>query len=120
MPRIAFTVPILPGKQSEIVRALRKYKLDLDGAHKAIGVTQWLKYVRGDDYFELIDWTTKPLATLLNEYMARPEMAEFLKEIVPCLSLPAIPAGSNVGEVFAAFVESRSFDQAYALVGPPS
>ncbi len=50
MPRIVFTIPIMPDKSEECVRLLKKYKADLDKAHRAVGCTQWAKYVRDSEY----------------------------------------------------------------------
>ncbi len=54
MPRIAFTIPIMPGKQEECVRLLKKYKAELDKAHQAVGATQWVKFIHRDEYFEMV------------------------------------------------------------------
>ena len=78
MPRIAFTIPIMPGKQQECVRLLEKYKEELDQAHEAVGAVQWCKFVDRDEYVEFIDWEGRSFADLLRDYLSRPEMQEFL------------------------------------------
>ena len=50
MPRITFTVPILPGRQDEVVRLLAKYKKQLEGAHAAVDAVQWFIFVDRDEY----------------------------------------------------------------------
>ena len=120
MPRIAFTIPIMPGKQEECVRLLKKYKAELDKAHQAVGATQWVKFIHRDEYFELVDWKGRPMAAMLKEYLARPEMAAFLKEIGPHVVLPTAPPGKNQNDLTAQFIEGRAFSQAYHLAEPPA
>jgi len=120
MPRIAFTIPIMPGKQEECVRLLKKYKAELDKAHQAVGATQWVKFIHRDEYFELVDWKGRPMVAMLKEYLARPELQKFIGEIGPCLLIPAAPAGKDATEALAEFLQGRSFTQAYAFVPPPA
>ena len=120
MPRIAFTIPITPGKQDECVRLLKKYKAELDKAHQAVGATQWVKFIYRDEYFELVDWKGRPLAAMLKEYLARPELQKFISEIGPCLLMPSAPPGKEAADVIAEFLQGRAFNQAYAFVPPPA
>ena len=122
MPRIAFTLPVMPGKQEECIRLLKKYKADLDKAHKAVGCSQWVKYItNGGEYFEFIDWKgARSFRQLLEEYLARPEMTVFLKEIGPHVVLPTAPPGKNQNDLTAQFIEGRAFSQAYHLAEPPA
>ena len=118
MPRIAFTIPIMPGKQELCVKLLQKYKAQLDKAHEAVGATQWFKFVDRDEYVEVIDWAGKTFVELVREYLARPEMEEFLGEITPHLMVPYAPDGEV--EVTVAFLEGRAMNQAYAQKAPPA
>ena len=120
MPRIAFTIPIMPGKQEECVHLLKKYKAELDKAHQAVGATQWVKFIHRDEYFELVDWKGRTMAAMLKEYLARPELQKFLVEITPCLLLPPTPAGKDPADATAEFLQGRAFNQAYAFVPPPA
>ena len=120
MPRIAFTIPIMPGKQGECIRLLQKYKKELDQAHKAVGTTQWCKFIDRDEYVEFIDWKGRSFVDLLRDYMARPELAKFLEEISPCVILPAAPEGKDAIEATAEFLEGRAMNQSYALTPPPA
>ncbi len=120
MPRLVFTIPIMPGKSQECVRLLKKYKPELDKAHKAVGCTQWAKYVRGDEYLEIIDWKGRPFVAMLKEYLAYPALKKFLDEITPCVLLPPTPPGCDPTETLAEFLQGRAFTQAYHLVEPPA
>jgi hypothetical protein len=120
MPRIALTIPIMPGKQEQVVKLLHKYKAQLDKAHEAVGATQWLKFVDRDEYVEVIDWAGKTFLELLREYMAHPEMKDFLGEMVPSLMVPAAPEGVDEDEYTAIFLEGRAMNQAYAQKAPPA
>ena len=119
MPRIAFTIPVMPGKQEECVRLLKKYKKELDQAHEAVGAAQWCKFIDRDEYVEFIDWQGKTFLELLREYMERPEVQEFLGEITPHVMVPAAPEGVDGAEFTAAFLEGRAMNQAYAQKPPP-
>lgn len=119
MPRIAFTIPIMPGRQDECIRLLGKYKRDLDKAHQAIGATQWVKLIDRDEYVEFVEWRGKSLEDLLREYLARPELQAFLKEISPHVMTPAAGAGEDAIAVTARFLEGRAMREAYCLVPPP-
>ena len=119
MPRIAFTIPIMPGKQEECIRLLGKYKKELDEAHEAVGAIQWCKFIDGDDYVEFVDWEGRSFVDMLREYLARPEMQTFLGEITPVLMLPAAAEGKDPVEAAAEFLESRAMNQAYAQKPPP-
>jgi len=120
MPRIAFTIPVMPGKQEECVKLLQQYKAQLDKAHEAVGATQWCKFMDRDEYVEFIDWSGKTFVELLREYLAHPEMQEFLGEITPHVMVPAAPEGEDEVEFTAKFLEGRAMNQAYAQKSPPA
>jgi len=120
MPRIAFTIPVMPGTQAECARLLKKYKKQLDQAHEAVGATQWCKFIYRDEYVEFIDWKGRPFADMLRDYLARPEIQEFLKEIGPHVQTPVAGPGQDQIQVLARYLEGRSMDQAYAQKSPPA
>lgn len=119
MPRIAFTIPIMPGKQDECVRLLAKYKGELDKAHQAIGATQWVKLIDRDEYVEFLEWRGKSFEELLREFFDRPEVQDFLKEITPHVMVPQAAEGEDPVAVTANFLRGRSMREAYCLVPPP-
>jgi len=120
MPRIAFTIPIMPGKQDECDRLLRKYKKELDQAHEAVGAVQWCKFIDRDKYVEFIDWEGRSFVDMLRVYLARPELGEFLVEITPVLMIPAAPEGKDAVEATAEFIQGRAMNQSYAQKPPPA
>ena len=120
MPRIVFTVPILPGRQLEVVRLLKKYKRELDEAHEAVDSTQWFIFVDRDEYVEMIEWAGRSFVELLRLYFDHPDLADFFAEAGPQLLMPPVPEGADAVEVIAAFLESRAMEQAYAQVPPPA
>lgn len=119
MPRIAFTIPIMPGKQDECVRLLEKYKKDLDKAHQEIGATQWIKLIDRDEYVEFVEWRGKSFEELLRDFFARPEVQEFLEEISPHVMVPLVEEGEDDVTVTAQFLQGRAMREAYRLVPPP-
>ena len=120
MPRIAFTIPIKPGKQELCVKLLQQYKTQLDKAHEAVGATQWLKFVDRDEYVEIIDWAGKTFVELVREYLADPEIEEFLGKMTAQLLVPVASEGEDEDEVLAMFLEGRAMNQAYAYKAPPA
>jgi hypothetical protein len=107
--------------QNECVRLLKKYKKDLDKAHAAVGATQWCKFIYRDEYVEFVDWKgPRPWVAVLRDYLARPEMKEFLAEIGPHVMTPVAKVGEDQNEVLAKFLEGRSMVQAYAQTPPPA
>ena len=119
MPRIAFTIPIMPGRQEECIRLLKKYKEELDQAHKAVRTTQWCKFIDRDEYVEFVDWKGCSFIELLRDYLARPELEDFLSDIGPNLIMPAADEGEDQAEVLTRFFEGRAMNQAYAQGSPP-
>ena len=119
MPRIAFTIPIMPGKQDECVRLLARYKGDLDRAHQAIGATQWVKLIDRDEYVEFVEWRGKSFEEMLRELFARPELEDFLEEITPHLMVPQVGEREDAVVVTARFLQGRAMREAYCLVPPP-
>ena len=115
MPRITFTVPILPGRQDEVVRLLAKYKKQLEGAHAAVDAVQWFIFVDRDEYVELIEWAGRSFVDVLRIYFATPGLADFFAEAGPLLLMPPVPEGEDAVDVIAAFLEGRSMVEAYAL-----
>jgi hypothetical protein len=121
MPRIAFTIPIMPGKQQECISLLQRYKRELDEAHAAVGATQWCKFIDRDEYVEFIDWQgDKPFVGLLREYLAHPAMQEFLGLITPHVMVPPAPEGRDETQFTAEFLQGRAMNQAYAQTPPPA
>lgn len=120
MPRIAFTIPIMPGRQEECVKLLQQYKTQLDKAHEAVGATQWCKFIDRNEYVEFIDWQDKSFVELLREYLDRPDVQEFADKIGPHLMIPAAAEGEDQIEVLARFLEGRAMNQAYAQKPPPA
>lgn len=120
MPRIAFTIPVMPGKQQECVRLLEEYKKELDQAHEAVGALQWCKFIDRNEYVEFIDWEGRSFVELLRDYLARPEMQEFLAKITPHIIVPPAPEGKDEVEATAEFLQGRAMTQAYAQKAPPA
>jgi hypothetical protein len=119
MPRIAFTIPIMPGRQEQCVKLLQENKAQLDKAHEAVGAVQWCKFVDRDEYVEFIDWSGKTFVELLRECLARPDVEKFADKIGPYLMIPAAAEGEDQIEVLAQFLNGRAMNQAYAQQPPP-
>ncbi len=119
MSRIAFTIPIRPGRQEECARILAKYKRELDRVHQEIGATQWIKWIDRDQYVELIEWRGKSFEKLLEDLFARPELEAFIAEITPHLLTPKVAESEDPVKVTAQFHAALAMKEAYSLVPPP-
>jgi hypothetical protein len=119
MPRIAFTIPIRPGRQDECIHILAKYKRELDRVHQEIGATQWIKLIDRDQYVELIEWRGNSFEELLEDFFAQPGLGDFIAEITPHLLTPKVAEGEDPVAVTAEFHKALAMREAYSLVPPP-